>query len=274
MRQNGGETSLILGNDIIQMENYERYNRVYTYEEFSSWVENSHFIRRDLKKNSTLIDELPTHFMFDGHIINYDNIKYKLFYQNNSCVACGLVGSFFYKEKNGDSTDFHINMYGVKNGREVLFSKDHIMARRNGGTSILGNLQTMCVDCNNLKGHLSNAKFMRKMRNSKDSKDNVNVVYRAWPPVVKTLPDKVIPKMPMLPFKNKSQTVLKKCLTDAEKSGKVLCIDCKNFDLNKVKCNYEEVDKFDYVLGFKSIKYVDCYVENADGMCIYYKNKV
>ena len=47
----------------------------------------------------------------------------------------------------------HFNLYAVEDGRYVLMTKDHILAKARGGTDELYNYQTMCCTCNNLKGH-------------------------------------------------------------------------------------------------------------------------
>ena len=44
-------------------------------------------------------------------------------------------------------------MYGVKNGEEVLFTKDHIIPKSKGGKNHISNYQTMCEPCNSEKGN-------------------------------------------------------------------------------------------------------------------------
>lgn len=80
--------------------------------------------------------------------------RYKLFRKNNKCVCCGLEGTYFKKKFNlkATHTTCHLNMFGVKNGKEVMFTKDHIIPKSKGGTDCFENYQTMCQDCNTLKG--------------------------------------------------------------------------------------------------------------------------
>ena len=256
-------------NNLVKVGMYLRQDRIYSYEEFSKWVEYCHFerkkIREELKTDSE--EDLPSHFDFEGDLIKYNNKKYKMLYQNNVCVGCGLKGTHFYKEKCEDTDIFHINVYGYKNGREIQLTKDHIRPRSKGGSNSLVNLQTMCAECNNLKGSTFNKKFM------KDRKRSISVDLRPWPPE-KTVQKHNIPepKMPILYKKVKSEIeVVEKLLTVEEKRGKVLCIDCKYFSRNESKCNYEFVEEFDYVIGVKYVRCLECYVSNKEGLCKHFK---
>lgn len=78
--------------------------------------------------------------------------RFLLFYKKGlKCVSCSLEASFFRKEKSNEAAI--LNLYGLgKNGRFVLFTKDHIIPESRGGTKALSNLQPMCEDCNSLKG--------------------------------------------------------------------------------------------------------------------------
>lgn len=49
---------------------------------------------------------------------------------------------------------YHLNLWGVKDGEEVLFTHDHVLARGLGGKDNLDNTQTMCCYCNWEKGDL------------------------------------------------------------------------------------------------------------------------
>jgi len=66
----------------------------------------------------------------------------------------------------------HFNLYGEENGRLVLMTKDHILAKSQGGQDELNNYATMCSTCNNLKGHynLSNEQVfeLRKLYNNEE----------------------------------------------------------------------------------------------------------
>ena len=71
-------------------------------------------------------------------------------------MACGLQASFFALERQVNSkrtNRYHFNLYGIRNGVEILFTKDHIIPRARGGSNDQRNLQTMCQPCNTSKGH-------------------------------------------------------------------------------------------------------------------------
>lgn len=64
------------------------------------------------------------------------------------CVKCGLNGTFFAVEQSAGQTSYHLNLYGMRDGSEVLFTHDHIKARSLGGVDNLSNTQVMCSPCN------------------------------------------------------------------------------------------------------------------------------
>jgi len=66
------------------------------------------------------------------------------------CVTCGLQATFFRKEKTIETTI--LNLYGVRNNRLILFTRDHIVPVSRGGTNELSNIQPMCCECNGRKG--------------------------------------------------------------------------------------------------------------------------
>ena len=93
---------------------------------------------------------------YDGDPINMASLRYQCFASKGTrCVKCGLEGSFFVKEKANSKEQakrYHFNLYGIKDGNEVLFTKDHIIPVSKKGRNHLSNLQTMCSPCNNEKG--------------------------------------------------------------------------------------------------------------------------
>lgn len=119
--------------------------------------------------------------IFDGDVIPVISLRYKVFKQSLACVACGLTGMYFAKERsakvmrpkrvveqvNGEtvvtrippdvpfkatSVTWHFNLYAMTpEGREVLMTKDHILPRSKGGKDRIENLQTMCQPCNGKK---------------------------------------------------------------------------------------------------------------------------
>lgn len=72
---------------------------------------------------------------------------------NIVCCACGLQAKYFAIETfaRGQEHSPHANLYGELNGKEVLFTHDHTLARSLGGVDNLSNTTVMCSPCNSLK---------------------------------------------------------------------------------------------------------------------------
>ena len=91
---------------------------------------------------------------YDGHMVKMASQRYQLFaLRGVTCVGCGVVGEFFGLEKNkGQEGDrYHFNLYGIRDGQEVLMTKDHIIPKSKGGKNTLDNYQVMCFECNTEK---------------------------------------------------------------------------------------------------------------------------
>jgi len=109
-------------------------------------------------------DVLP----FTGNYVKlYNNHKVKMYSQRYTvfkkkgvvCKKCGLVGEYFALEAHNCKNMlkhgfYHFNLYGTKNGKEVLFTKDHVFPKSEGGTNNLKNLQVLCQPCNSKKGSI------------------------------------------------------------------------------------------------------------------------
>jgi 5-methylcytosine-specific restriction endonuclease McrA len=89
----------------------------------------------------------------DGDSVRVTGVRLRSFAEHGvTCVTCGLVGTFFAKEKGGNDTRFHLNLYAIdENGKEVLMTRDHIIPRSKGGSEGIENMQTMCSRCNGKK---------------------------------------------------------------------------------------------------------------------------
>ena len=88
------------------------------------------------------------------------------------CVACGLPAKFFAVENfaRGHQPYAHVNLYGLKDGEEVLFTHDHTLARALGGADNLSNTTVMCSPCNSMKSVVEQKRVMAKRKNGKTDK--------------------------------------------------------------------------------------------------------
>lgn len=84
----------------------------------------------------------------DGDKIKVTSDRLYIFSKSIQCCKCGFEGSFFVKEKGYKDASYHLNLYGIRDGEEILFTKDHIVPRSCGGENNIDNYQTMCYNCN------------------------------------------------------------------------------------------------------------------------------
>lgn len=97
--------------------------------------------------------ERLTRHLFLGESVKIAGLRLETFKRNGiTCTRCNLKANFFAVERSFRDTTYHLNLYGKKNGEDVLFTKDHIVAKVNGGKNKLSNTQTMCCTCNVEKG--------------------------------------------------------------------------------------------------------------------------
>lgn len=101
------------------------------------------------------------------YTVRMNSDRYFVFKDNPRCVSCGLEGTKMILDMNPGDNSPHFNLYAEEDGRYVLMTKDHVLAKACGGTDELSNYQTMCHFCNNLKGHydlsLDNIRKLREL---------------------------------------------------------------------------------------------------------------
>lgn len=92
---------------------------------------------------------------FCGLEFTAKNDNMKTFENSLQCNCCGESASYFKVEENiheNRKATYIMRLYGVINGKEILFTKDHIIPKAKGGKNQLRNYQTMCEKCNKEKG--------------------------------------------------------------------------------------------------------------------------
>ncbi len=91
--------------------------------------------------------------VLDGDDVKICSVRLRVFaYKGCQCVSCGVVGTRVYKERGVDQIRWHLNLYAVVDGKEILMTKDHTVPKCLGGSNALSNLQPMCAKCNFAKG--------------------------------------------------------------------------------------------------------------------------
>lgn len=91
-----------------------------------------------------------------GQLVNCTSLRLRTFASKGTvCSKCGLKATHFALERTNHPTHanspYHLNLWGVKDGREILFTHDHTLARSLGGADNLTNTTTMCEPCNSSK---------------------------------------------------------------------------------------------------------------------------
>lgn len=101
--------------------------------------------------------------LVQGDRINVTSLKLQTFKSSGvRCKICGCKGEYFAKEKYANQPYFHLNLYAVKDSREVLMTKDHIVPIAKGGRDKLNNFQTLCYDCNQVKANKTRDQVKKK----------------------------------------------------------------------------------------------------------------
>lgn len=90
-----------------------------------------------------------------GKIAKISSERTIIFKKSTKCICCGLEGQYFRKTAaiNNNRISYHVDMYAIYNGNEILFTKDHLLPKSQGGHNSLNNYATCCVECNRLKGN-------------------------------------------------------------------------------------------------------------------------
>lgn len=89
---------------------------------------------------------------FKGKPIEVNIPRLQTYLSGTECKHCGLNATFFAVEAQRPKwNNYHLNLYGLKDGREVMLTSDHIIPKSKGGSHDLSNRQTLCQPCNKRK---------------------------------------------------------------------------------------------------------------------------
>jgi 5-methylcytosine-specific restriction endonuclease McrA len=104
------------------------------------------------------------------YFVKMNSERYHLFKTNRTCGACGLEGTKLMLDWDQTNDAAHFNLYAEENGRLVMMTKDHVLARSVGGLNHASNYVTCCSTCNNLKSNFTltyeQIKDLRQLHNN------------------------------------------------------------------------------------------------------------
>lgn len=122
------------------------------------------------------VEDTKKEFVVNGisYMVRMNSDRYHVFKESRFCVSCGLEGVKMVLDINPGDQSPHFNLYGEENGRMVLMTKDHKIAKSKGGPNARDNYESMCAICNNLKGAYDlNALQVKELRRIYKNEDKL-----------------------------------------------------------------------------------------------------
>lgn len=115
------------------------------------------FMTNNLNVVLPLIDVGPKYSnkkraVIGGESVKISSLRLHTFKNSCKCVECGIEGTTFALERTSKSSPWNLELYGIKDGKEIMMTKDHIIPKSKGGKNHISNIQTMCSECNLKKG--------------------------------------------------------------------------------------------------------------------------
>lgn len=108
--------------------------------------------------------------MEDSKSAGVQSLRLRTFAEKGTqCVYCGRKAAYFAVEKSAASNNdsHHLNLWGTdENGKEILFTHDHVIARGFGGPDTIENSVPACEPCNSRKSMYED-RMLKTARNKK-----------------------------------------------------------------------------------------------------------
>jgi len=120
---------------------------------------NVELLARELIYPVDLLEWMPrdrAHMILNERRVEVNNLRIQCFREKGlTCANCSLEASFAALElvQSPNYNGWALNFYGLRDGVEIIFTKDHIYPRSKGGPDEMDNLQPMCWPCNLRKGN-------------------------------------------------------------------------------------------------------------------------
>lgn len=99
--------------------------------------------------------EKQTRVQVGDYMVHVTSLRLRTFLKRGAfCYICGLKATGFSIDTGRTQPDGtpHMNMWGMgKDGKQMLFTHDHVIDRARGGADSLKNSRTCCTKCNGEK---------------------------------------------------------------------------------------------------------------------------
>jgi hypothetical protein len=131
--------------------------------------------RRKREKNDiAIITSVKQELRIAGERVNVTETLrlFKRFQDNLVCEFCGISGLYFGLDRLKTYKKYNLFLYGLKDGKETLFTKDHripLSRKENGGNNHISNFRILDKVCNNLKSNMLDEEYFKKLSHTRSN---------------------------------------------------------------------------------------------------------